>query len=154
MSVKPIPDDYPGATPYLCCKDAAGTLEFYKTAFGAVELMRMQTPNGKVAHAELKIGGARIMISDEFPDWDVLSPKSIGGTGSSTMIYVENVDAFAENAIAEGAKVLLPVSDQFWGDRSVKFEDPSGHRWMFATRIENLPPEEIAERGARLFSGG
>ncbi|HEY5893093.1 MAG TPA: VOC family protein [Chthoniobacterales bacterium] len=152
MSVKPIPDDYPGATPYLCCKDAADTLEFYKAAFGAVETMRMPTQDGKIAHAEFKISGATIMISDEFPKWDVLSPRSIGGTASSTLIYVENVDAFAEKAIAKGAKVLLPVSDQFWGDRSVKFEDPSGHRWMFASRIENLTPKEMAERGAALFN--
>lgn len=153
MSTKPIPDDYKGATPYLCCKDAAAALEFYETAFGAVEMMRMPTPDGKVAHAEFKIGNAIVMLSDEYPDWDVLGPTTLGGTASSTMIYVENVDAFTEQAISAGAKVLMPVVDQFWGDRSVKLEDPSGHRWMFATRTEDLTPEEVAERGAKLFGG-
>jgi PhnB protein len=154
MPAKPIPDGYEGATPYLCCKDAANALEFYKTAFGAKELMRMPMPDGKVGHAEIQIGGARIMLADEFPDWGCLSPSSIGGSATSVMIYFEDVDAVVERAVAGGAKVLQPVTDQFYGDRSCKREDPSGHTWMFATHKEDVDPDELKRRADAMFSGG
>ena len=143
MPVKPIPEGYEGATPYLCCKDAAEALDFYKAAFGAKELMRMAMPDGKIGHAEIQIAGARIMLSDEFPDWDCLSPSTLGGSATTVMIYLEDVDSFVEHAVATGAKVLQPVKDQFYGDRSCKLQDPSGHSWMFATHKEDVSPEEL-----------
>src|SRR6478672_296264 len=151
MPVKPIPDGYEGATPYLCCKDAAGALEFYKTAFGAKELHRMPMPDGKVGHAEMQIGGARVMLSDEFPEWGNLSPLSIGGSATTVLIYFEDVDAVVDHAVSAGAKLLQPPTDQFWGDRSCKLQDISGHTWMFATRKEDVPPEEMNKRAAAMF---
>lgn len=146
MPLKSIPEGYEGATPYLCCKDAAEVLEFYKKAFAAKEVMRLTMPDGKVGHAEVQIAGGKIMLSDEFPDWGCLSPATLGGSPNSVLIYVEDVDAFAERAIAAGAKVLMPVSDQFYGDRSCKLQDPSGHAWLFASRIEEISPEEMQKR--------
>ncbi len=154
MPAKPIPDGYEGATPYLCCKDAANALEFYKTAFGAKELLRMPMPDEKIGHAEIQIGGARIMLSDEFPDWSCLSPLSIGGSATSVMIYFEDVDAVFERAVSAGAKVLQPVMDQFYGDRSCKLQDPSGHTWMFATHKEDVAPDELKRRAEAMFGGG
>jgi PhnB protein len=143
---KAIPDGYQGAMPYLCVKDAARALEFYKKAFGATELMRMGDPGGKIGHAEIKIGEAIVMLADEFPDYGVLSPQSIGGTPVNIMIYVEDVDGFVNKAVVAGAKVLRPVQDQFWGDRSGQLEDPFGHKWYFATHIEDVSPEEMKTR--------
>jgi PhnB protein len=151
MPVKPIPDGYEGATPYICCKDAAAALDFYKTAFGAKELMRIPMPGGKIAHAEIQIAGARIMLSDEFPDWGSLSPLSIGGSATTIMIYLENVDPFVDRAVSAGAKVLQPLADQFYGDRSAKLQDPSGHAWMFATHKEDVSPEELQRRSEAMF---
>jgi PhnB protein len=143
---KAIPDGYHGATPYLCVKDAAKALEFYKKAFGATELMRMGEPGGKIGHAEIKIGEAIIMLADEFPDYGHLSPQSLGGTPVSMMIYVEDVDGFVNKAVSAGVKVLRPVEDQFYGDRSAHLEDPFGHKWHFATHIEDVQPEEMKKR--------
>ena len=151
MPVKPIPDGYEGATPYLCCKDAASALEFYKTAFGAKELYRMPMPDGKVGHAEMQIGGARVMLSDEFPEWGNLSPLSIGGSATTVLIYFEDVDAVVDRAVSAGAKLLQPPTDQFWGDRSCKLQDISGHTWMFATRKEDVSAEEMNKRAAAMF---
>src|SRR6185369_14853224 len=145
-AVKAIPDGYEGITPYLICRNAEAAMEFYKNAFGAVELFRMGGGDGKVGHAEMKIGNAIFMLADEFPDMGAQSPETIGGTPVSLYIYVEDVDSFTEKAIAEGLKVLKPVSDQFYGDRSGHFEDPFGHRWGFATHIEDLTPEELDAR--------
>jgi PhnB protein len=152
MSVKPIPEGYEGATPYICCQDAASAIDFYKTAFGAKELMRMPAPGGKIGHAEIQIAGARIMLSDEFPDWDCLSPGSIGGSATTVMIYLEDVDPFFERAVSAGAKVLQPLADQFYGDRNCKLQDPSGHLWMFATHKEDVPPDELQRRAEALFA--
>ena len=154
MPAKPIPDGYEGATPYLCCKNATNALEFYKTAFDAKELLRMPMPDGKIGHAEIQIGGARIMLSDEFPDWSCLSPLSIGGSATSVMIYFEDVDPVFERAVSAGAKVLQPVTDQFYGDRSCKLQDPSGHTWMFATHKEDVAPDELKRRAEAMFGGG
>lgn len=152
-AASPIPAGYEGATPYLVCKDAAAALDFYKEAFGARELFRMPMPGGKIGHAEIEIGAAKIMLADEFPEWNCFSPATIGGTGSSTLIYVEDVDALVARAQAAGAKVLMAPEDQFYGDRSSKLEDPSGHWWMFSTRIEDLSPEEMIKKGEKLFGG-
>jgi PhnB protein len=149
---KPIPDDYERATPYLICHDATRAIEFYKNAFGATERERMTTPDGKIGHAELKIGGAIIMLADEFPHIGSRSPQSLGGTTVSILIYIENVDAYAARAEAAGAKVLQPVADQFYGDRNFKVADPFGHVWMFATHIEDVPPDEMERRAADYLS--
>jgi PhnB protein len=150
--VKPIPEGQEAVIPYLICKNAEAAIDSYKRAFGAEELMRMGEP-GKVGHCEMKIGNARFMLADEFPDSGALSPESIGGTPVSLYVYVENIDSFADKAIAEGLKVIRPVADQFYGDRSGYFEDPFGHKWGFATHVEDLTPEQMAER-AKAAHGG
>jgi PhnB protein len=152
MTVKAIPDGYEGITPYLICRNAEAAIEFYKRAFGAEELLRIGEP-GMVGHAEMKIGGAIFMMADEFPSMGARSPETIGGTAVSLYLYVEDVDTFTEKAIAEGLKVLKPVSDQFYGDRSGHFEDPFGHQWGFATHMEDLSPEELDERAKALHGG-
>ena len=150
--VKPIPDGYEGVTPYLICKNAEAAIEFYKKAFGAVELFRIGGP-GMVGHAEMKIGNAIFMLADEFPDMGAVSPETIGGSAVSLYLYVDDVDSFTEKAVAEGLEVLKPVSDQFYGDRSGAFKDPFGHIWGFATHKEDLSPEELNER-AKAAHGG
>ena len=149
--VKAIPDGYHTATPYLIIKDAARAIEFYKKAFGATEIMRMAEPSGKVTHAEIKIGNSPIMLADEFPEMGARSPQTIGGSPVSIFLYVENVDTLANQAIAAGAKVLMPVQDQFWGDRYGKLADPFGHVWDIATHKEDVAPEEIHKRAAAAF---
>jgi PhnB protein len=146
--VNPIPEQYRGATPYLCVDAGAQAMEFYQRAFGATELMRMAMPTGKIGHAELKIGDAIIMLADESPEMNFRSPKSIGGTPVNILIYVENVDKLVKQAESAGAKILRPPADQFYGDRMATLEDPFGHSWSFATHIEDVPPEEIEKRAA------
>jgi PhnB protein len=150
--VNPIPEGYHAITPYLCIKGAASAIEFYKRALGATETMRMPHPDGRVAHAELKIGTAKIMLADEFPEMGVLSPTTIGGTPVTLHMYVQDVDALVTKATAEGLKVLRPVQDQFYGDRGGKFEDPYGHHWWIATHKEDVAPEEMAKRAAAATS--
>jgi PhnB protein len=151
--VKPIPDGYHSVTPYLCCKDAAAAIEFYRKAFGATELMRMGAPGEKIGHAEIQIGDSRVMLADEYPEMGFLSPKSIGGTPVMMHLYVEDVDATVPRAVAAGAKVTREVADQFYGDRGGKIEDPFGHSWYVATHKEDLSPEEIQKRAAATFGG-
>ncbi|MBX3281031.1 MAG: VOC family protein [Acidobacteria bacterium] len=151
MSVKAIPDGYEGITPYLICKDAAGAIDFYKRAFGAVELFRIEN-DGVVGHAEMKLGNNIFMLADEFPP-DARSPTTIGGSPVSLYIYVEDVDSFTERAVAVGLDVIKPVADQFYGDRSGHFRDPFGHLWGFATHKEDLTPEELDAR-AKAGHGG
>jgi len=151
MSVKAIPDGYEGITPYLICRNAEAAMDFYKRAFGAEEIMRIGAP-GMVGHAEMRIGKAIWMMADEFPPM-ALSPESVGGSPVSLYIYVEDVDAFTEKAIAAGLEVLKPVADQFYGDRSGHFKDPFGHLWGFATHKEDLTPEEIGERAKAMHGG-
>ena len=152
MAVQPIPEGYEGITPYLICRNAEAAIDFYKRAFGAEEILRIGKP-GMVGHAEMKIGEAIFMLADEFPEMDAVGPQTIGGTAVSLYIYVDDVDVFTEKAIAEGLKVLKPVSDQFYGDRSGHFEDPFGHRWGFATHMEDLTPAELNERAAAAHGG-
>jgi PhnB protein len=149
-TVKPIPEGHEGAIPYLSVSNASEAIAFYKNAFGAVETLCI-AHEGKVGHAELTIGEARIMLCDEFPDHDALSPHTIGGTPVVIHLYVADVDAFTARAVDAGLKVLRPVADQFYGDRGGKFEDPFGHRWWIATRKEDIPPDELKRRAAALF---
>lgn len=150
--VKAIPDGYEGVTPYLICKNAEAAIEFYKKAFGAVELFRIGEP-GMVGHAEMKIGNAIFMLADEHPQIGAVSPGTLGGTPVQLMVYVDDVDAFAANAIAEGLTVLRPVEDQFYGDRSGQFKDPFGHVWSFATHVEDITPDEMNERAKAMYGG-
>jgi PhnB protein len=150
---KPIPEGYHTATPYLIIKDAAQAIEFYKKAFGATEVVRFPQPDGRIGHAEIKIGDSHIMLADEFPEMGARSPQSIGGTPVSILLYVEDVDAQAKLAVAAGAKVVRPVKDQFYGDRSGSFEDPFGHEWHIATHVEDVAPEEMHKRAAAAGRG-
>jgi PhnB protein len=147
-AVRPIPEDYPQVTPYLCVDGASAAIEFYAQVLGTTERMRMDTPDGKVSHAELQLGASLIMLADEFPEIGVRSPKAFGGSPVTLSVYVEDVDAVFERAQRAGAKVLRPLEDQFYGDRSGQFEDPFGHRWSVASRIEDVSPEEMARRAA------
>ena len=145
---KPIPKGYHTATPYLIIKGAAKAIEFYKKAFGAAEVMRMTQPDGRVGHAEIKIGDSLIMLADEFPEMGSRSPQSLGGSPVSILLYVQDVDALTSQAITAGAKVVRPVKDQFYGDRSGSLEDPFGHQWHIATHVEDVPPKEMKKRAA------
>ncbi|HYN85101.1 MAG TPA: VOC family protein [Pyrinomonadaceae bacterium] len=144
---KPIPEGFHSVTPYLCVDDAARAIEFYKEAFGATEIMRMEAPGGKIGHAEVKIGDSIVMLADEFPEINFRSPRTLGGPSSTFMIYVEDVDARVEQAVAAGAKLTRPVKDEFYGDRTGGVEDPFGHVWYIATHVEDLSLEEIKRRG-------
>ena len=146
--VKPIPEEYRGATPYLCVDDGTRALGFYQKAFGAKEIMRMETPDGKISHAEIRIGDAPIMLADEHPEVHFRSPRSIGGTPVNIVVYVNDVDALVKQAGAAGARVVRPPADQFYGDRIATLEDPFGHSWSFATHIEDVSPEEMHKRAA------
>jgi PhnB protein len=153
MAVRPIPDGYDQAIPYLACRDAAKALEFYARAFGATELMRMAAPDGRIGHAEIKIGRAVIMLSDEHPEINVLSPQALGGTPVGIHVYVEDVDALHARAVAAGATIERPLADQFYGDRSVTLVDPFGHRWFFATHKEDVAPDEMKRRAEAAMKG-
>ena len=146
--VKAIPDGFHTATPYLIIKGAASAIEFYKKAFGATELMRLAQPDGRIGHAEIKIGDSPIMLADEYPEMGYRSPQSLGGSPVSILLYVENVDALFDQAVAAGGKVTRPVKDQFYGDRSGTLSDPFGHVWTIATHKEDLSPDEIQNRAA------
>jgi PhnB protein len=151
--VKPIPEGYHTVTPYLCCKDAAAAIEFYKKAFGATELMRMGDPSGKIGHAEIQIGDSHVMLADEFPEMGFLSPQSVGGSPVMMHLYVEDVDAIVPKAVAAGAKVTRPVADQFYGDRGGQLQDPFGHKWYVSTHKEDVSPEELKKRIAAMSGG-
>jgi len=148
-----FPEGYHTATPYLIIKDAAQAIEFYKKAFGATEVMRFAQPDGRIGHAEIKIGDSHIMLADEFPEMGARSPQSLGGSPVSILLYVEDVDAQAKQAVAAGAKVVRPVKDQFYGDRSGSFEDPFGHQWHIATHVEDVAPDEMHKRAAAAGRG-
>ncbi len=150
-TTKPIPDGYHTVTPYLIIKDAAKAIDFYREAFGATELMRLASPDGKIMHAEIKIGDSPIMLCDECPDWNALSPQTIGGTAVSIVLYLADVDSIVGRAVAAGASLLMPVEDQFWGDRMGTVADPFGHKWSIATHIEDVSPEEIEKRAKSVF---
>ena len=151
--VKPIPEGYHSITPYLIIKGAADAIEFYKRAFGATELFRMAQPDGKIGHAEIKIGDSPIMLADEFPEMKHLGPQSLGGTAVSLLLYVDDVDTIFPQAISLGGTEQKPLQDQFYGDRSGTLKDPFGHIWTIATHTEDLSPEEIGKRAAAAGQG-
>jgi len=146
MAVRPIPEGYHTATPYLIVTGAARAIDFYRQAFGATEVMRLPGPDGKLGHAEIQIGDSRIMLADEFPGMGFHSPTSLGGTPVSIMLYVPDADARFAAAVAAGATVLKSLADQFYGDRSGTVTDPFGHVWTVATHTEDVPPDEMARR--------
>jgi PhnB protein len=146
MPTKPIPEGYHTLSTYLAVDDATRAIEYYVKAFGAKEVVRMDAPGGKIGHAELEIGDSRIMLSDPFPQASTRPPQELGGTSASVFMYVEDVDAVVKRAVDAGATVTMEVADQFWGDRFGSIADPFGHVWSIATHVEDVPPEEIAER--------
>ena len=151
MPVKPVPEGYHAVTPYLIVNGGARAIEFYRTVFGATEVMRMAGPNG-VAHAEIRIGDAVVMLADESPDMGYKSPRALGGTPVSLMLYCADVDATFARAIDAGALAQRPVQDQFYGDRSGTLEDPFGHVWTIATHVEDVAPEEMDRRLAAMHA--
>lgn len=144
--VKPIPEGYHTVTPYLIMENAASAIEFYKQAFGAVELFRMPDPSGRIGHAEIKIGNSPIMLADGHPEMNYRTVQSYGGSPVSILLYVEDVDSFFNQAVAAGAKVEREVKDQFYGDRSGTVIDPAGYQWHIATHKEDVAPEEMQKR--------
>ena len=150
MPVKPIPEGYHSVTPYLIVKGGANAIEFYKKAFGATEIMRFEGPGGALGHAEIRIGNSPVMLADEYPDMGFRSPQTLGGAGVSLMVYVEQVDAVFQRAIAAGAKELRAVQNQFYGDRSGTLQDPFGHVWTISTHVEDIAPEELHRRSQEM----
>ena len=142
--VKPVPDGMHAITPYLVCAGAADAIAFYVRAFGATEIMRLPTPDGKLMHASVRIGDSMVMLNDEFPEMGALGPKSRGGSSVTLHLFVPDVDAAFARAVAAGATVKMPPTDMFWGDRYGLLEDPFGHSWSMATRLRDLSPAEIA----------
>lgn len=145
--IKPIPDGFHTLTPYLSVKGAAQAIDFYKRAFGAKERFRMPGPDGKtLGHAEVVIGDSILMLADEFPQCGNMSPQSLKGTSVSLLIYVEDVDSAFKRAVDAGGKVLMPVENKFYGERSGCLEDPFGHHWTLMTHVEDVPPDEMKKR--------
>ena len=152
-NVKPIPEGYHSVTPYLIVKGGAEAIDYYKKAFGAVELFRMDH-GGKIGHAEIKIGDSPIMLADEYPEMKYVSPKTLGGTPVSILIYVEDVDSVYNQALAAGGTEVKALQDQFYGDRSGTLIDPFGHKWTIATHVEDVSSEEMQRRMAAMKPPG
>jgi len=152
MTVRAIPQGYHTITPSLTIRDAARAIEFYQRAFGAEVRGIAKTDDGKILHAEIRIGDSIVMINDEFPEFGALSPQSTGGTGVTLHIYLENVDAAFSRALSAGASVKMPLMDAFWGDRYGKLGDPFGHSWSMATHILDLSPEEMRKAQDEAFA--
>lgn len=146
--VNAVPDGYHSVIPYLIIDGATAAIDFYKEVFAATEVLRIPAPNDKIGHAELKIGDSHIMLADEHPEINALGPKTIGGAATKIMVYIEDVDAVVDRAVAAGAKLIQPVKDQFYGDRTGGIEDPFGHVWYVATHIEDVPMDELEKRAA------
>ena len=144
-----IPKGYNSVTPYLVIKGAAKAIDYYKNVFGATEVMRMPGPDGRIGHAELKIGDSHIMLADEFPEMGHQGPLTLGNSPVSMLLYVEDVDSTVQRAVADGAQILKPVADQFYGDRMGFIQDPFGHRWGVATHKEDVSPKEMEERAKK-----
>ena len=140
-----IPQGMHSVTPHLICAGAAKAIEFYKEAFGATEEARLPGPDGRLMHAAVKIGDSQVMLVDEMPEWGALGPKSLKGSPVTIHLYVEDVDALVARAVKAGAKVTMPVADQFWGDRYGKLEDPFGHHWSVATHVRDVSMEEMQD---------
>ena len=152
--VKAIPDGYHSVTPYLIIDGASRALDYYKRVFGATERMRMPGPEGKIGHAEISIGDSMIMLADEHPEMGARAPRTVGGSAVSIMLYVNDVDATVKTAVAEGAKLLQPVEDTFYGDRMGTIEDPFGHPWHVGTHREDVPLDELKRRAAAMAKSG
>ena len=152
MAVMPIPEGYHTVTPYLAVDDASAAIEYYKKAFGAKERGRMEAPDGKIGHAELEIGDSLVMLSDPMPQATTRPPSEVGGTTAGVFLYVEDVDAVVKKAVDAGATITMEVADQFWGDRFGSIKDPFGHIWSVATHVEDVPPEEMAERAKQAMA--
>jgi PhnB protein len=146
MSVKPQPDGYRSVTPYLICKNAAAAIEFYKQVFRATTSLAMNAPDGRIMHAEIKIGDSVVMLADESPEMHALSPQTVGGTPVSLLLYVPDVDATFAKAVESGATAERAVATQFYGDRTGGIVDPFGHRWYLATHVEDVSPDEMKSR--------
>jgi PhnB protein len=142
-TVKTIPEGYHTATPYIICKGAADAIEFYKKAFSAAEIMRMAGPDGRIGHAEIRIGDSHIMLADEHPERSIYSPQHYGGSPVSVLLYVENADATVHAAVAAGAKVTQPLKDEFYGDRAGTVVDPFGHQWYIHTHVKDVSMEDM-----------
>ncbi len=153
MAVNPVPSGYPQVTPYLSVNGGAAAVEFYTQVFGATERMRMPGPGDTIGHCELELGDSVIMLADEFPEMDAYGPRPGTVSPVTVSVYVEDVDAVFERAVAAGATSTRPVETQFYGDRVGAFDDPFGHRWSVATHIEDVPPEEMAKRAAEAMGG-
>ena len=150
--VKPIPDGMHSVTPHLVCSGAAEAIDFYKKAFNASEVGRIDGPQGKLLHGAVRIGDSMVMLADEFPDWGSLGPKSLKGSPVTIHLYVEDVDAFVARAVAAGAKITMPVQEMFWGDRYGKLEDPFGHQWSVSTHVRDVSPEEMRQAAQKACS--
>jgi PhnB protein len=150
---RPIPEGAEGAIPYLCIKDAADAIEYYKKVFGAIETVRMADPSGKIGHAELRINGHALYIADEYPEMGFRSPKSLGGTPVMLHLYVDDSDAVMKRAEEAGGTVQRPVETQFYGDRGGKLLDPFGHEWYISTHVEDVSMDEVKRRAAAKFGG-
>jgi len=142
-TTKPIPDGMHTVTPHLICAGAADAIEFYKNAFGAVELSRMPGSDGKIMHASIRIGDSVVMLNEETPEWGSFGPKHLKGSPVTIHLYVENVDGVFEQAVSAGAKITMPIDDMFWGDRYGKLEDPFGHHWSIGTHMSDPSVEEM-----------
>jgi PhnB protein len=152
--VKPIPDGMHSVTPHLICAGVADAIAFYEKAFGAVETVRLPGPQGKIMHAAVRIGDSTIMLTDEFPDFGSFGPKALKGSPVVIHLYVDNSDEFAARAVAAGARMTMPVSEMFWGDRYGQLEDPFGHRWAVATHVREASPEEMRAAIQNMGRGG
>ena len=141
--VKPVPEGFHTVTPYLICDGASQAIEFYKKAFGAVEAVRMAMPNGKIGHAEIRIGDSFIMLADENSEGAAHSPQRYGGSPINVLLYVENTDAMLAQAVSAGAKIVRPIKDEFYGDRTATIVDPFGHTWYIHTHVKDVTPEEM-----------
>ena len=140
-------------TPYLCCRDASRAIEFYVAGFGARELTRFTGQDGKIGHAEIRIGATTLMLSDEYPEMNIVGPQTLGGTSFSIHLHVDDADAWIERAVAAGATVLRPAADAFYGERSGSVRDPFGHEWLLGHQVEEVSPQEMQRRYTALFAG-
>lgn len=147
-----VSEEYRSLTPYLTFSNASAAIDFYKRALGATEICRLPMPDGKIGHAELTIGNSRIMLSDESLEWDNKSPRTLGGSPIKLHLYTEDVDSLAARFVGAGGREIMPIKNQFYGDRSGQFEDPEGYRWTLAQHLEDVAPDEMARRMQQMFS--
>jgi len=151
MAVAAVPRGFHTITPYIVVRGARKAIDFYKKSFGAEEVHAMPMPDGKIMHAEIKIGDSYLMLADEFPQWGATGPETLGGVTSSVLLYVENVDARFQQALDAGCTVMKPLQNQFWGDRMGTVTDPFGHKWSLASHVEDVTPDEMRKRGEAMM---